>query len=210
MDICFLDTETLGLHPDAPIWDFAAIRRFESGGEDKTEFRVQHDPAQWLDEMASTPHGEQFVNDYMDRYDPRDAATEFDAAVMMNILTRDALVIACNPGFDLPRIDKLIIKHGMTPSYHYHPLDISSVVLGALAVVRSHQEQVAAAYSSFSHVTGIDYSVAELPGPPWKSDVLAAAAGVKSEDYARHTAAGDVAWTVAQWDAVIGTRQGTK
>ncbi len=130
MDICFIDTETLGLHPDAPVWDFAAVRRFAAGGEDKTEFRIRHDPAHWLDELAKAPHGQQFVDDYLNRYVRSDAATEFDAAVMMNIVTRGALVVACNPGFDLPRIDKLIVKHGMTPSYHYHPFDISSIVFG--------------------------------------------------------------------------------
>ncbi|MCV7359181.1 hypothetical protein [Mycolicibacterium fluoranthenivorans] len=196
MDICFIDTETLGLHPDAPVWDFAAVRRFAAGGEDKTEFRIRHDPAHWLDELAKAPHGQQFVDDYLNRYVRSDAATEFDAAVMMNIVTRGALVVACNPGFDLPRIDKLIVKHGMTPSYHYHPFDISSIVFGALATA--------------SRLDGKPPLFYTPDGPPWKSDALAAYRGVKAEDYARHTAAGDVAWTVAQWDAVIGTKQGTK
>lgn len=28
MDLAFLDTECLGLDPEAPIWEFAAVRRF--------------------------------------------------------------------------------------------------------------------------------------------------------------------------------------
>ncbi|MGC7247264.1 hypothetical protein [Mycobacteroides abscessus] len=34
-DIVFMDTETLGLDPLAPVWEFAAIRRYENGIEAK-------------------------------------------------------------------------------------------------------------------------------------------------------------------------------
>lgn len=186
-DLVFLDTETLGLDPDAPIWEFAAVRRFATGGEDKTEFQIRHDATAWLDAMP-----DQFLYDYDERYKPHDAATESDAAVMMHILTKDALVVACNPIFDLPRIEKLIRRHGMEPSWHYHPFDISSVAFGAWMVGRRFASS--------------QIGTAEIPlsGPPWKSDLLAAAVGVRSADFARHTAMGDVLWTIAQWDAVMG------
>lgn len=191
-DIVFLDTETLGLHPDAPIWEFAAVRRIAGGGEDRTEFQVRHDATDWLDAMP-----DRFLHDYDERYKPHDAADESAAAVMMHIVTRGALVIACNPVFDLPRIDRLIIRHGMTPEYHYHPFDISSVAFGA----------VVGALAGAAVVLGAEPALKNTLGPPpWKSDDLAAAVGVKSEDYARHTAMGDVDWTIAQWDAVMGTR----
>lgn len=190
MDLVFLDTEVIGLHPDAPVWEFASLRRYANGSEDQCEFRIQHDPAHWLDELAQAPRGQQFIDDYTARYDRHDALTESDAAIMMNIVTKGALVVACNPGFDLPRIDRLIIKHGMTPSYHYHPFDISSIVFGSLAAA--------------SRLDGKPPLFYTPDGPPWKSDALAAFRGVKAEDYARHTAAGDVEWTIAQWDAVIG------
>lgn len=186
-DIVFLDTETLGLHPDAPIWEFAAVRRFATGGEDKTEFQIRHDAADWLDAMP-----DQFLYDYDERYKPHDAATESDAAVMMHILTKDALVVACNPGFDLPRIERLIRRHGMEPAFHYHPFDISSIAFGAWVTGRHFA----------SSVTQIELE--PIGPPPWKSDHLAYAVGVRSADYARHTAMGDVLWTIAQWDAVTG------
>lgn len=181
-DIVFLDTETLGLHPDAPIWEFAAVRRFATGGEDRTEFRVQHDPDPWEQRMADDRHGQEFLADYRARYVRSDAATEFDAAVMMHILTKGAVVIACNPIFDLPRIDKLILKHGMTPSYHYHPLDTASTAIGYLA------------------------ARGELGPQPWKSDALSAAVGIDPGAYARHTAMGDVLWEMAQWDHITAVR----
>lgn len=208
MDIVFLDTETIGLHPDAPIWEFAAVRRFSWGSEDRTEFRIQHDPAHWLDEMAATPHGQQFVDDYRARYDTRDALTECDAAIMMNIVTKDALVIACNPMFDLPRIDRLIRKHAMEPAYHYHPLDISSVALGAIAGGFQIANTVLFGIAAPGDVSQLSPPQWKLPPPPWKSDALAAAVGVKAEDYRRHTAMGDVEWTMAQWDSVMGRTDG--
>ncbi|MBX9918846.1 MAG: hypothetical protein K2Y33_03275 [Mycolicibacterium frederiksbergense] len=173
LDIVFLDTETLGLDPDAPIWEFAAVRRSATGGEDRTEFQIRHDATDWLDAMP-----DQFLYDYDERYKPHDAAPESDAAVMMHILTKDALVVACNPGFDLPRIERLIRRHGMEPAWHYHPLDTASMAIGYLA------------------------ARGELSPQPWKSDALSAAVGIDPKSYARHTAMGDVLWELAQWDRI--------
>lgn len=120
--ICFLDTETLGLDPDAPIWEFAAA--------------------------------------------------------MIHMVTRNTIVVGCNPGFDLERIEKLLRRNNIEPGYHYHPNDIASMVLGFLA------------------------GRGQFPDQPWKSDKLASLVGVDSDQFPRHTAEGDVRWTRAQWDAM--------
>lgn len=41
-DIVFLDTETLGLDHDAPVWEFAAIRRQASGTETSVKSTVRY------------------------------------------------------------------------------------------------------------------------------------------------------------------------
>lgn len=61
------------------------------------------------------------------------------------------------------------------PQWHYHPKDISSLVEGFLA------------------------AQGRLPDPPYKSDALSKALGIDPAEYARHTAMGDVLWTLAQW-----------
>jgi hypothetical protein len=66
--------------------------------------------------------------------------------------------------------------------WHYHLIDVENLVAGYLA------------------------ARGELIPPPWKSDQLSAAVGVDPNDFGRHTAMGDVLWTRAQWDAVMGAR----
>ncbi|BDY33182.1 3'-5' exoribonuclease [Mycolicibacterium mageritense] len=190
-DYVFLDTETLGLDPAAPVWEFAAVRRFADGSEDKTEFQIRHDPAHWLDQLAEQPNGQQFVDDYANRYDHRDAASEFDAAVMMNIVTRGAVVIGCNPSFDLERIARLLRKHGMEPDWHYRPVCVTTFAAAALHVC--------------ADALGIPISKSEIVlALPWSSDEVSRSIGVNPDDYDRHTAIGDVRWALAQWDAITG------
>lgn len=53
-DIVFLDTETLGLDPDAPVWEFAAVRRpdaYPLRSVAVEHFTIQHDPASYLVEV---------------------------------------------------------------------------------------------------------------------------------------------------------------
>jgi len=178
LDLVFLDCETLGLDPAAPIWEFAAIRRTyphspASWEEYTCHFTICHDPEGWLEELP-----EQFAEDYRARYYRHTAWCERAAAYQIAEFTRGAYVVGCNPGFDLERLTRLLDRHLLEPGWHYHPMDIASVNMGYLAAAN------------------------RLPPPPWKSDALSAAVGVDSASFARHTAMGDVRWVLAQWDAV--------
>lgn len=182
-DIVFLDTETLGVHPDAPIWEFAAIRRFENGNTDRTEFFIRHEPEPWATQLkAEAPS---FYEDYQARYRPSDALDEQSAAVMIHMVTRGAQMVACNPVFDDPRLAQLMRRNNIEPAWHYHPDDISSMAKGYLR------------------------ARGELPAPPYKSNALSLALGVDPDAYARHTAMGDVAWVMAQHDLIMGTEATT-
>lgn len=181
-DIVFLDTETLGLDPQAPIWEFAAIRVRPGFPVNAREFAVTHFPAYWLEAMAaSSPKGAELADDYRNRYNPAHALTEADAAREIHAITNGAQVIGCNPGFDLDsqRLTHLLLRNGFEPGWHYHPDDISSMAKGWLA------------------------AAGRLPAPPWKSDQLSLALGVDPADYPRHTAMGDVRWCQAQYAAVM-------
>lgn len=74
-----------------------------------------------------------------------------------------------------------VIEYGIEPEWHYHPWDIASVALG--------------------YACGRDGSP---PSLPWKSDQLSQEIGVNPAEFARHTAMGDVRWTLAQWDLITG------
>jgi hypothetical protein len=192
--ICFLDTETFGLDPESPVWEFAAIRRewplaIEQWGGDiiatpqgqdkKFHCFIDHyDPEPWLAQMRDTG-GAVFVKDYQARFSPISALTTHQAAQMIHTATRGAHIIGACPSFDTERLAKLLRRCGMEPEWHYHLCDVENMIVGYL----SGQGQ-------------------PMP-PPWKSDTLSRAVGVEPEDFSRHTAMGDVLWVKAQYDAVM-------
>ena len=177
-DLVFVDTETLSLDPDAPVWEFAALRRYtDDGTDERIQFTIQHSVAaaeKWLPTLPET-----FQIDYRNRFDPAEAVTEDAAASMINIFTREAIMICGNPLFDEPRLNELLRRNGIEPGWHYHALDSASLMMGYLAGRR-------------------------IPLPAqWKSDLLSAAGGVNPENYPRHTALGDVEWIADQWDLIM-------
>lgn len=177
-DLCFLDVETLGLDPDAPIWEFAAIRRSRDDQLHRREhFMVAHDPSGWLEDFARTAPS--FAEDYQARYAEDLALSERAAALVIYSITEGAELVCCNPVFDEPRLTRLLDRHGFEPGWHYHPHDIASILQGWLA------------------------ARGQLPPPPWKSDALSLAAGIDPARYDRHTALGDAQWTRDLWDRVM-------
>ena len=101
-DLLFLDTETLGLDPYAPIWELAALRRSEAteknGWSDSDESSlhmfVEHaDADRWVSELP-----QQFRADYLNRYDPS-AAVPISEAVdaLMEFAKGRPLLIGSNP-----------------------------------------------------------------------------------------------------------------
>lgn len=173
-DIVFLDTETLGLHFAAPIWEFAAERIDDAGHSVTTQFFIDHIPGHWPDSLP-----ESFQADYRTRFDPLKSLTEADAAKFIHGFTNGRAIIAgSNPAFDMQRLEMLLARYGYQPGWHYHPLDVPTMALGWLA------------------------ARGELPPHPWKSDAISALIGVDPTAYDRHTAAGDVAWSHAMWGAI--------
>lgn len=177
MKLLFLDTETLGLNPDAPVWEFAAILR-TGQSEREVEFFIDHNPTGWLNDPD---YPDRLKADYLRRYDARAALTEHDAAATIaDLMKGGARIVGSNPGFDIERLGKLLRRNGHEPQHHYHPFDVGALMVGYLA---AHHD---------------------LPNEPWKTDELAATAGVDPALYARHTAMGDVVWTQDIWDKVMG------
>lgn len=181
MTTVFLDTECLGLHRAAPIWEFAAIRIEDDGTESAREhFQIQHNPNLCGIHWPSTLP-EQLFADYVNRYKPEAALTQHDAAHRIAaIVAGNATIAGSNPGFDMERLADLLDEFDITPGWHYHPLDVPTIALGWLAAIDG------------------------VPPRPWKSDALSCAVYVEPSDFARHTAAGDVEWSLALYRAVTG------
>lgn len=180
MTTVFLDTETLGLPRVAPIWEFAAIRVDDDGTEVAREhFQILHNPNLCGTHWPSTLPDE-FFEDYVDRYDPSTALEPGEAARRIAaIVDGRATIAGSNPGFDMERITDLLDEYGLEPGWHYHPLDVPTIVVGWLS------------------------ARGELMPRPWKSDALSAAAGIDPNEFDRHTALGDVLWARALHGAVV-------
>lgn len=201
MDICFLDTETLGLHPDAPVWEFAAIRRRPDGSEEDFHCYIDHDEfvpgngqtVRWIDDLPDS-----FADDYRERFSPAKALNEPTAAALIYAATRGATIVGAVPSFDTERLSQLLRRNGIEPPWHYHLMDVENLVLGYL-------HGVAARVIDEARMRGDEPDPALTQrnlGFPLKSDDLSRAVGVDPDEYARHSAMGDVAWARAQWDAV--------
>lgn len=172
-DLCFLDTETLGLDAAAPVWEFAAIRVNRDGTRDELHCQILHQPGHWLDTLP-----EQFAADYHARFDMQAAIPPAMAAKEIQRITNYAIIAGSNPSFDTERLTALLARFDLLPGWHYHPLDIPSMVVGWVA--------------------SLEFG-ARLE---WNSDALSSVAGVPSSDYPRHTAMGDVQWCLGQWQAM--------
>lgn len=178
-DIVILDTETLGLHPDAPIWEFAAIRRTPDGAERRFHCFIDHISAPWIDDMP-----EAFVKDYEHRYQAHTALTAWNAATMIYTATKDACVIGVNPGFDVVRLGKLLDRIGFeSEPWDYTPICMKSMTAAYLA------------------------ARGEILHPPWSSEELSRAVGINPANYERHTAMGDVYWARDLYDVVMAQQK---
>lgn len=182
-DIVFADTETLGLDPHAPVWEFAAIRRDgDTGDEVSHHFFVWHDP----DNRHLRTLPEEFAADYRARYTPDEALSPYEAAHRIaQVFERTPgkpapSLVGAVPSFDAERLARQYLEPlGIDRPWHYHLLDIENLVTGYLA------------------------AKGMLMSPPWKSDKLSAAIGVDPTEFDRHTAMGDVLWVRAQWDVLF-------
>ncbi len=183
-DIVFMDTETLGTHIDAPIWEFAAIRRnFGDDGsakEHELHIQIHHYAPPWLTGADALP--EEFASDYRARFNPGLAFGKSGAAeTIARFLAGRPHIIGAVPNFDTERISHQLLRPARIPEpWHYHLTDVENLAVGYLA------------------------AKGELISPPWKSDALSLAIGVDPERFDRHTAMGDVLWVRAQYDAIMG------
>lgn len=186
-DIVFLDTETLGLDPAAPIWEFAAIRQSDPDMQAETLhlFINNPDDAKWLESLP-----EPFAQDYRTRFGRNyglSVSADIAAHQIREFLDGRPHIVGAVPSFDTERIARQLMEpHGFDRPWHYHLIDVENLVVGYLRGL----------YMAGGQDMPID--------PPWKSDELSRAVGVDPEQFDRHTAMGDVLWVRAQYDAVMG------
>lgn len=196
--ICFLDTETTGLHPGRLIWELAAVRREPDGRE--SELLIQIDP---IDLSNADPFALK-INGFWTRSavhgDPNfdqpielSVLSEKVAAKCIRTFTHNAHVIGAVPNFDTESLDQMFRRAGILPTWHYHLIDVENLAVGYLQGINKtsrHNEDLL----SMSNVVSL----------PWKSDELSTAIGVvPPTEEERHTAMGDVRWAMRTYDKIM-------
>lgn len=83
-------------------------------------------------------------------------------------------IVGMVPSFDEERIRRALWAHcEQRPTWHYHLIDVETLMVGHL------------------HADGM------LPVLPWSSDELSRTIGVEPDEFERHSAMGDVEWSIA-------------
>lgn len=191
--LVFLDCETDGLAPGRHAWEVALLRRESDGSERALEFFLPID-------ASHAEQGALDVGRYYQRHPhgiavaglaplPADTAHPVPAppnlhpapvmalpkaARLLAQWTAGATLIAANPLFDVPIIERIVRSNGFQPRWHYRTRDVEAMVTG---------------------FTG-DEDMGGLAA-------CAAALDVTIDRAREHTAMGDVLTTMRVYDAII-------
>ena len=197
--ICFIDTETTSLRPDRRAWEIGLIVR-EPGHPD-----VEH---QWFVDARDLDLGNADVMSlkigrFYDRHPQYKyngggtiyTRTEVDVMGDVEVMTRGAHLVGAVPNFDADVLGTRMRANGICPSWHYHLCCVENLAVGYLAGSPAFGQSPSGAKRQ---------EIRDLISPPWKSDDLTAALGIKVSDEGRHTALGDAKFARAIYDAVTG------
>lgn len=205
--ICFIDTETTSLRPDRRAWDIGMIMRDENGVDIETQFYVslvdlnledadpfsldvgrfwdRHPHAESVRDGGAIPYHVWSLDREGGAWAVPEGAVVSapDAAAIVAAWTHRAHIVGAVPNFDADVLAALLRDNWLTPTWHYHLIDVETLAVGALAA----RFQVVA--------------------PPWKPDDLTRRLGVDPPSTTdRHTALGDARWARDVYDAVMEKR----
>lgn len=186
--LIFLDLETTSLDVlTARPWEIAMIERWPNGAERRTTILVSDVDTCYADpkSLEVGRFEERHVNDGRARW-----LTEKMAALWVArrtaadpVLGRSVLVGSSVGSFDAPILAAMLARHGYTPEWHHHPIDL---------VTWTQAREAAGPFATVSLRGDGSYDLSRRVGvePPAPE--------------VRHTAMGDAMWARAWWDAVKG------
>lgn len=194
MPLVFVDTETTGLTKSDQVWEVAAVRRDPDGTTHEIHQFIDHD------RHLCRRLPKAFRNDHDSRFPGCGGAISRSEAAqeLRKFLPTGKFVwVGSNPEFDFRYLDELVAEI-LDATYsrpaginrYHHAVDVHTLMLGYLA--GQHQQQ--SPHGIAAHITY----------PAISTEDLSRAIGVEPDEYERHTAMGDVLWTIAIWDRIAG------
>lgn len=184
--LCFIDTETTGLHVDRRAWDIAIIsRQPDTGGPDR--HWQAYIPVEDLDLGNAEPMALQ-IGGFYDRHPEMTsglrslASAEVDILKQVERYTRGAILVGANPAFDAETLANRMRWLGIAPSWFHRLCDVETMAAVALG-----EAPGARSLGGFCRAFGIEVPEAE-----------------------RHTAIGDAKLTLAVYDFVMAWRFGVE
>lgn len=220
--ICFVDTETDGLHHSRQTWEVAIIRRDvevvdrATGGPDRvvTETRMHAFVA-----MPSMRTSDPFAlgkGKFWDRHPhgrELSRKTSIPGPVVVSAkavasgihrITFGAHIVGVNPTFDVENFATMLRAEGLLPMWDYHLEDLVAETAGYCRAITAVDGRLPESCRLPQSTIAAYEEAAALP---WKSDQLAAAIGAEPaapED--RHTAMGDAEWAMRWHDTLTGLK----
>lgn len=189
--LIFLDTETTGLDPDRhEVWEVGYIVRDEDHRDVEAVWQIA--PAHL---ERADPYALRIGRFWERRAKPEPPGIESFAAQgraeRFAALIDGATIVGAVPDFDVRFLTKWLALYRLPWTAHYHLCDVENLAVGFLAgeIARAHT---------------VTMYRADLIVPPWSSEALSSALGVKIRDEDRHTALGDARWARDLYDAVMG------
>lgn len=178
-EVCFVDTETLGLDPDInPMWEVGLI---DPQGQEFHWF-LQVPPRA----LAVAHPVALEIGKFGERYSPEMAVDPVTFCLEFEDLTRGCHLAGAVVSFDEERLRRMFYDAGINPGWHYHLIDVEAMAVGALSVLRGYRLTL-----------------------PWDSTGLSQLVGVDPDAYEKHTAIGDARWARDIYQAVVNGPCGT-
>lgn len=210
--LCFLDTETTGVHPGRQPWEVAMIRREPDGSQREVQFFMdvnlaEADPFGLSVGRFYERHpigriiaaGHRMDDDATDRALANTLSRGVAAQTIAN-MTHGAHLVGAVPSFDAVTLEPLLRSQGYLPGWHYHLIDVEALAAGYIAGVNTDTQLWGKDHPQVAATMRIGYD----PRPPWKSRDLVAAIDVPNQpESEKHTAMGDARWAMHIYDTVF-------
>ena len=180
--LCFIDTETDGVHPGRKAWEVAWIRREPDGTETEAHLFLP------IDLATSDPNGLR-VGRFYDRHPhgrrvsrpvgerTGQVTAEKSAAAAIARATHGAHIVGAVPNFDTEVLDRLLRANGHAPAWQYRLVDVLSLTAG--------------------YVGGLVGGLTDC----------ATACGIRVDSALEHTALGDARTALRIYDHVMGAQR---